>query len=45
MCERVGKTVTYLKRVRIGALALDETLGLGEIKELTEEDIKKAFSD
>ena len=45
MCERVGKTVTYLKRVRIGALALDETLSLGEIKELTEEDIKKAFSD
>lgn len=45
MCERVGKTVTYLKRVKIGALALDETLKTGEMREMTEEEIKKAFSD
>lgn len=45
MCERVGKTVTYLKRVKIGSLALDETLETGEIREMTEEEIKKAFSE
>lgn len=44
MCERVGKTVTYLKRTAIGSLVLDETLQSGEVKELTDEDIKKAFS-
>lgn len=45
MCERVGKTVVYLKRVKIGSLCLDETLELGDIKELTEQDIKKALSN
>lgn len=39
MCERVGKTVTYLKRVSIGRLELDTTLDLGEIRELTEEEL------
>lgn len=40
MCERVGKTVTYLKRVSMGALKLDETLLPGEYRELTEEELK-----
>lgn len=42
MCERVGKTVVYLKRVAIGSLVLDENLGLGEIRELTDEELKAA---
>ncbi len=41
MCERVGKTVTYLKRVAIGGLELDETLEKGEIRELTDEELRK----
>ena len=40
MCERVGKTVTYLKRVSMGDLKLDETLLPGEYRELTEEELK-----
>lgn len=40
MCERVGKSVTYLKRVKIGALNLDESLAPGEIRELSEDEIK-----
>lgn len=39
MCERVGKTVTYLKRVRIGELCLDESLGLGDTRELSETEL------
>lgn len=35
MCERVGKTVLFLKRVAIGPLMLDETLQPGQIRELT----------
>ena len=42
MCERVGKTVVYLKRVAIGSLVLDGNLGLGEIRELTDEELKAA---
>lgn len=40
MCERVGKTVTYLKRVKIGDLILDEKLALGEVRELSEDELK-----
>ena len=40
MCERVGKNVTYLKRVKIGDLMLDEELGIGEMRELSEEELK-----
>jgi 16S rRNA pseudouridine516 synthase len=40
MCERVGKTVTYLKRVSMGSLKLDDTLELGEVRELTEDELK-----
>lgn len=39
MCERVGKTVVYLKRVAIGSLKLDEGLELGEMRELTAEEL------
>ena len=39
MCEKVGKTVTYLKRVAIGDVMLDENLELGEIRELSVEEL------
>ena len=38
MCQRVGKEVIFLKRVKIGALALDEKLQPGEMRELTPEE-------
>jgi len=38
MCQRVGKDVIFLKRVKIGQLALDETLQPGEMRELTPEE-------
>ncbi len=40
MCERVGKTVTYLKRVAIGNLALDNALEVGEYRELKDDEMK-----
>lgn len=40
MCERVGKTVTYLKRVSIGALELDISLKPGESRELTDSELE-----
>lgn len=40
MCERVGKRVIYLKRVSIGKLELDKALSAGEIRELTDDEIK-----
>lgn len=40
MCEKVGKTVTYLKRTAIGGVVLDENLEAGEIRELTAEEMK-----
>jgi 16S rRNA pseudouridine516 synthase len=39
MFEARGKKVTYLKRLSMGALLLDESLGLGEYRELTEEEL------
>jgi len=39
MFEAVGKTVTYLKRLEMGPLKLDEELELGEYRELTDEEI------
>lgn len=39
MFEAVDKKVIYLKRLSMGRLCLDETLGLGECKELGEDDI------
>ena len=35
MCEKVGKSVEYLKRVAIGSVTLDESLALGEVRPLT----------
>lgn len=35
MCEKAGKTVTFLKRIAIGSLQLDETLSPGACRELT----------
>lgn len=39
MFESVGKRVVYLKRIQMGPLPLDETLELGEYRELTEEEV------
>jgi len=39
MFASVGCKVTYLKREAIGALELDPALGLGECRELTEEEL------
>lgn len=40
MFEAVGKRVTYLKRLTMADLVLDETLELGEYRELTEEELE-----
>jgi 16S rRNA pseudouridine516 synthase len=41
MFEAVGKKVSYLKRVEMGPLQLDEDLLTGEYRELTEEEIQQ----
>ncbi|MGX9135614.1 pseudouridine synthase [Rummeliibacillus sp. JY-2-4R] len=41
MFEAVGKRVTYLKRLSMGNLQLDESLSLGKYRELTKEEIEK----
>lgn len=40
MFEAVGKKVTYLKRIQMGRLKLEETLGPGTYRALTEEEIR-----
>lgn len=40
MFEAVGKKVTYLKRLSMGSLKLDESLELGEYRELTVEELE-----
>ncbi len=40
MFEAVDKKVIYLKRLSMGSLQLDESLGLGEYRALTEEELK-----
>ncbi|EOR23746.1 pseudouridine synthase [Niallia nealsonii AAU1] len=40
MFESVGKKVIYLKRISMGPLELDESLELGEYRELTEEEVE-----
>jgi len=40
MFESVGKTVTYLKRIQMGGLKLDETLAKGDYRELTDEELE-----
>lgn len=39
MFEAVGKKVTYLKRIQMGGLELDNTLKLGECRELTNDEV------
>jgi 16S rRNA pseudouridine516 synthase len=39
MFQAVGKRVVYLQRLTMGPLTLDETLELGEYRELTDEEI------
>lgn len=41
MFHALGKEVTFLKRVQMAELSLDETLKPGEYRELTEEEKKK----
>lgn len=40
MFHAVGKEVTYLKRIRMNDLLLDESLPLGEYRRLTEEELE-----
>lgn len=40
MFEKIGNSVTYLKRVQIGSLELDKNLQTGEIRELSEGEIE-----
>lgn len=40
MFQSVGKRVVYLKRMTMGPIVLDETLELGEYRELTEEELE-----
>lgn len=40
MFEAVGKQVTYLQRIRMGTLKLDEQLKLGEYRELSEAELQ-----
>ena len=40
MFEAVGKKVTYLKRLSMGSLVLDETLELGQYRRLTQEELE-----
>ena len=39
MFEAVDNEVVYLKRLSMGSLVLDENLELGEVRELTEDEI------
>lgn len=41
MFEALGKEVTYLKRLSMGSLVLDENLAPGEYRSLTEEELKQ----
>ncbi len=41
MFKALDRTVTYLKRVRMGSLVLDVSLKPGEFRSLTEEEIRK----
>lgn len=44
MFESVGKKVTYLKRISMGSLKLDETLELGDYRELTENELESLIN-
>ncbi|CAG9608949.1 pseudouridine synthase [Pseudoneobacillus rhizosphaerae] len=44
MFQAVGKRVVYLKRISMGSLKLDETLELGEYRELTVEELEELMN-
>ena len=44
MADAVVNKVTYLKRVQIGGLALDEKLGLGECREILHNELEKIYA-
>ena len=44
MFQAVGKRVVYLKRVSMANLELDETLELGEYRELTDEELEQLMN-
>ena len=39
-----GKRVTYLKRIKMGGLELDESLELGDMREITKEELDKLWT-
>ena len=41
MFEAVNNEVLYLKRLSMGSLILDDTLSLGEVRELTADEISQ----
>lgn len=41
MCERIGKSVVYLRRVAIGGLVMPDDMPVGAVAELDGDDIKK----
>lgn len=43
MMQAVGNKVTHLKRIRIGGIALDETLSPGKAREITREEIERLY--
>lgn len=45
MVNAIGMNVTYLKRLKMGGLELDETLELGEYRELEEDEIKMLLGE
>ena len=45
MVEIVLKKVTYLKRIQMRNLKLDENLKLGEYRELSEEELNDLMND
>lgn len=45
MFAALGKPVTYLRRVKMGGLSLDETLPLGEVRPLTREEVLAIGAD
>ena len=40
MLKALGCQVTYLKRISIGSISLDETLALGQYRELSQEEVR-----
>ena len=45
MFEKTENEVTYLNRIAMGGLRLDENLPLGEIRELENEEVQMLVSD